>query len=158
MTILRRDLLARAFPNNPRLVAELEEVDDFLTSTSDRATEARGLLNGLIEDLGEGGKYQRATRILEAISGLVNRIGAVELTADDQATVRPIDSKDPVSLLSRGVAYTVLVGIAGRGTTAARPAVPENAVAVYFDTTLAAEGKPIFWTGVKWVDATGVVV
>lgn len=158
MTILRRDLLAKAFPDNPRLVAELEDVDEFLTSTSERATEARGLLDALIDEMGEGGKYQKATRILEAISGLVNRIGAIELTADDQAAIRPIDSKDPVSLLSRGAAYTVLVGIAGRGTTAERPVVPENAVAIYFDTTLVAAGKPIFWNGDVWVDATGVAV
>jgi hypothetical protein len=26
---------------------------------------------------------------------------------------------------------------------------------MYFDTTLAAAGKPIWWTGSGWVDATG---
>lgn len=29
---------------------------------------------------------------------------------------------------------------------------------LYFDTTLAAAGKPIWWTGTAWVDATGAVV
>lgn len=29
---------------------------------------------------------------------------------------------------------------------------------LYFDTTLDADGKPIWWTGSAWVDATGAVV
>ena len=29
---------------------------------------------------------------------------------------------------------------------------------LYFDTTLAAAGKPIWWTGAAWVDATGTAV
>lgn len=37
------------------------------------------------------------------------------------------------------------------GTKAARPANPSMGW-MYFDTTL---GKPIWWSGAKWVDATG---
>lgn len=52
-----------------------------------------------------------------------------------------------------------LVGIGrsvGKGTTAARPALTAaDAGALYFDTTLAADGKPIWWTGTAWVDALG---
>lgn len=44
------------------------------------------------------------------------------------------------------------------GTTAQRPTPGRNDFFVYFDTTLAAAGKPIFWTGTQWVDATGAVV
>ena len=29
---------------------------------------------------------------------------------------------------------------------------------LYFDTTLDADGKPIWWTGTAWVDATGATV
>ena len=48
---------------------------------------------------------------------------------------------------------------AGKGTTAERPGLlPSEAGAMYFDTTLAADGQPIWWTGDDWVDAAGVVV
>jgi hypothetical protein len=152
-----RGLLSRQL-GNPRLVAEMEETLDLLKSTRGEAELTRTQLAELARDLGDGGKYQRAAGILEAISGLPNRIGVMEITGEDMVVVRPVDSKDPASLLSRGVSYTVLVGIAGRGTTAERPTLPENAVGLYFDTTLAAAGKPVFWTGAAWVDATGTVV
>lgn len=42
------------------------------------------------------------------------------------------------------------------GATGARPVLTANeAGTLYFDTTLAAAGKPIWWTGAAWVDATG---
>jgi len=44
-----------------------------------------------------------------------------------------------------------------RGTTAARPSSPFIGL-LYFDTTLDADGKPIWYTGTSWVDATGTVV
>lgn len=48
---------------------------------------------------------------------------------------------------------------AKRGTTASRPAFASTDImAPYMDTTLAAAGKPIWWTGTAWVDATGVAV
>lgn len=45
------------------------------------------------------------------------------------------------------------------GSTAQRPVLgaPDFGVP-YFDTTLAAAGKPIWWTGTAWVDANGAVV
>lgn len=42
-------------------------------------------------------------------------------------------------------------------TTANRPASPSIGM-MFFDTTLAAAGKPIWYTGVNWVDADGNVV
>lgn len=45
-----------------------------------------------------------------------------------------------------------------KGTTSARPALSNSIFHIgflYFDTTL---GKPIWWTGTKWVDATGTQV
>jgi hypothetical protein len=55
---------------------------------------------------------------------------------------------------------------ANKGTTAARPTkttlgVPTDAGFagyLYLDTTLDADGKPIWWSGTAWVDATGAVV
>lgn len=45
-----------------------------------------------------------------------------------------------------------------KGTTAQRPTLgADDAGMVYFDTTLAADGQPIFWTGSAWVDYLGVI-
>lgn len=44
-------------------------------------------------------------------------------------------------------------------TTANRPTLRAQDIGVmYMDTTLAAGGKPIWWNGAAWVDATGTVV
>ena len=48
--------------------------------------------------------------------------------------------------------------LATRGTTASRPTTNLYSGRVYFDTTLAAGGKPIWYTSGQWVDATGAVV
>lgn len=46
-----------------------------------------------------------------------------------------------------------------RDTTANRPTVTANDVGLmYLDTTLDADGKPIWYNGTSWVDATGAVV
>lgn len=46
-----------------------------------------------------------------------------------------------------------------KGITANRPTLLANAYGfMYMDTTLDADGKPIWWNGVAWVDATGAVV
>jgi hypothetical protein len=46
-----------------------------------------------------------------------------------------------------------------RDTTANRPAPNASDIGLqYLDTTLDADGKPIWWTGTAWVDATGLVV
>lgn len=46
-----------------------------------------------------------------------------------------------------------------KGTTALRPVLTANDIGVsYLDTTLVAAGKPIWWTGTAWVDATGAAV
>ena len=55
---------------------------------------------------------------------------------------------------------------AAKGNTAGRPTKTTFQVALdagwagamYFDTTLAANGKPIWWNGAAWVDAAGTVV
>jgi hypothetical protein len=46
-----------------------------------------------------------------------------------------------------------------KDTTANRPTLGTADVGYqYFDTTLDADGKPIWWTGTAWVDATGATV
>jgi hypothetical protein len=42
-----------------------------------------------------------------------------------------------------------------KGTTAARPTIQLTIGQTYFDTTL---GRPVWWRGAAWVDATGAVV
>lgn len=156
--MITRSLLAKAFPDNPRLRAELESAVALVDAIQDQATSLKAQLDAVAADLGVG-EFQSASAILSAISGLPNKQGAVELTGGDAANVRPIDGADPASLVSRGAAYAILVGIGGKGTTAARPTVPSNAAAIYFDTTLAAGGKPIFnYHGTGWVDSSGTAV
>ena len=48
--------------------------------------------------------------------------------------------------------------LASRGTTASRPTTYLFNGRIYFDTTLAAGGKPIWYTSGQWVDATGATV
>jgi hypothetical protein len=46
-----------------------------------------------------------------------------------------------------------------KGNTASRPTLTAAHVgAMHLDTTLGADGKPIWWTGTAWVDATGATV
>ena len=46
-----------------------------------------------------------------------------------------------------------------KGASAGRPTPSATDYGVmYFDTTLDADGKPIWWNGTAWVDATGAVV
>lgn len=43
-----------------------------------------------------------------------------------------------------------------KDTTANRPSPEASDIGyTYYDTTLDADGKPIFWNGTKWIDATG---
>jgi len=49
--------------------------------------------------------------------------------------------------------------ITRKGATGSRPALAAADVGCpYLDTTLDADGKPIWWAGAAWVDATGAVV
>jgi hypothetical protein len=49
--------------------------------------------------------------------------------------------------------------IVKRSTTVNRPTLTSADVGIMFlDTTLDADGKPIWWTGTVWVDATGAIV
>jgi hypothetical protein len=55
------------------------------------------------------------------------------------------------------IANTVLR--ASRGTTAQRPTLlAGDRGYIYFDTTLVAAGKPVWWTGTAWVDGLGATV
>lgn len=77
---------------------------------------------------------------------------------------------DTISSILAGGAFTrqqadalrLLLRTAGRyvgqGTTAQRPTLTSaDAGATYFDTTLAPDGQPVWWTGSDWVDSAGAV-
>jgi len=79
------------------------------------------------------------------------------------ATKLYIDSDADATVSGAAVAFSSpafkLIGGAGKGTTAQRPTPGANDYgAIYLDTTLDADGKPIWWNGTAWVDATGAVV
>lgn len=52
----------------------------------------------------------------------------------------------------RRQANAILALLMLSGATAARPSSPAFVGQSFFDTTL---GKPVFWNGTGWVDATG---
>lgn len=53
----------------------------------------------------------------------------------------------------------VRLGSARKSNTGGRPTPTANEIGLlYMDTTLAANGKPIWWTGTIWVDALGAAV
>lgn len=55
--------------------------------------------------------------------------------------------------------YARSSGVSRQGNTASRPALTtQDAGQMHFDTSLASAGKPIYWTGTQWVDATGAPV
>jgi hypothetical protein len=44
------------------------------------------------------------------------------------------------------------------GPTTQRPKTKQLTGQQFFDTSLGTVGKPIWWAGTKWVDATGTAV
>jgi hypothetical protein len=149
-----RALLAQAFPDSPRLRSELESAFDLVDTLRDQADSLEASLADVAAQIGAD-IFQPQNALLSALSVLPSETGAVVLTGPDTPDIRPIDSTDDASLISRGGAYRSLVRLGGKGATGSRPALTSTQAAIYFDTTLAANGKPVFWTGTGWVDSTG---
>lgn len=127
-------------------------------------------------------KDDSLVRALRDIAVAVNALASGRLSGTTNARTSVVVGDDALgdyvanSAVDRGLyrgwvfdgAVWFGVGQAGaiKGTTANRPTktelgVPTNAGFsgyLYFDTTLDADGKPIWWTGTDWVDATGAVV
>jgi hypothetical protein len=156
MTILTRDLLAQAFPNNPRLRGQFETLDKVLSAVSDAATTATA-----ISQEANANAQDATSRVWQALSDLLTAIaelpddsaGVIEIITAGEVTARPVNT-DSSSLISRGKAINMF----GKGATSGRPAPPADIAGVYLDTTLNANGKPVFWTGTAWVDSTGAIV
>lgn len=157
MSIFDRSLLAKAFPDSPRLRADMEtfadSFDDAQQKVADLIASATDLQSRL-QTL-EASSAQPYSALLEAISSVSDSdLGVIEKVGTDQVILHEVDSGDDACLVSR----LNLVSYVGKGTTANRPALSAQRRALYFDTTLAPDGKPVFWTGVHWVDATGSIV
>lgn len=70
----------------------------------------------------------------------------------------PVVQRVNISTGSPGI-YRPSSWIVGRNVTGSRPTLTSSDVGVmYLDNTLDADGKPIWWNGTAWVDATGAVV
>lgn len=155
--MITRSLLAKAFPDNPRLRAEFEALADFLDSARaevatllQSAADASGRLSAL-----ENEGAQPFSGLLDAIATAPdNELGVFEKVGEDEVILRQVDSNDDACLVPR----SKLVSYVGKGSTAARPVLSTQRRALYFDTTLAANGKPVFWTGTAWVDSAGTSV
>jgi hypothetical protein len=155
LTIFSRSTLKQAFPNNPRAVAEFEKFDRLLSSVDANGQTLDDRIDAVATLLDGGAGFQPANPMLDAISTLPDDdAGVVEKVGTGALALRQVDSTDDTCLVSR----SKLIGYAGTGATGSRPALSANRRAVYFDTTLAASGKPVFWTGAAWVDSTGAVV
>lgn len=158
MSIFSRSTLKSAFPDNERAVREFEKLDRLLSDVDDSGKTLDERIASLEAAVGSGA-YQPAHKVLDAISNIEpGKIGAVEMREDGTAIVREIDALDPASLITRGVGYTVFMGLGGKGTTAQRPTVPANTISIYLDTTLDADGQPIIWNGSYWVNFSGAPV
>lgn len=154
---LTRSLLAKAFPDDPRLRSELENAGDAIDSAQAQldsliasATDLQAKLQAL-----QDAATQPHSALLDAISGVPDGdLGVFEKVGAAQVILHEVNSGDDAALVTR----QYLMSYVGTGPTTARPTLSAQRRAVYFDTTLAPSGKPVFWTGVHWVDATGTLV
>lgn len=81
------------------------------------------------------------------------RFGAYQCWIDANGRLRRKGGV-PVSDTDGAIAWATT-----KGATASRPTMTAADIGFpYLDTTLAAAGKPIWWTGTAWVDATGATV
>lgn len=111
-----RSLLVQAFPDNPRLRAQMETVLDLVDSINAQAAD----LQTQLDAISTGGiDFQPLSDILTAISGLPSQIGAIEMKPDGIATIRPIDGTDSSSLVSRGVLGPYFAGLGNYANDAA---------------------------------------
>jgi hypothetical protein len=75
-----------------------------------------------------------------------------KLTGSDPLSASDIGAETPAGAATKVTTHETAYH--SGGTTADRPASP-NLYALYFDTTL---GKPVWYDGSEWVDATGTIV
>jgi hypothetical protein len=116
MSRIPRDVLLRAFPGQPRLVAAMEDFFteaaaevERLTAAKETAEAAAGGVAGALDQLSD---KQAASDNLTAITELPVDPGAIEQISPGIFSVRPIDAEDRLSLLTRDLADTRYLGAA----------------------------------------------
>lgn len=98
--MISRSLLARAFPDNPRLRLELESALDLIDTLTSQADAIQSQLDTVAASI-QADTFQPESDTLTAIAALPNDSGAVEMS-NGVASLRPIDGSDLASLVSRG--------------------------------------------------------
>ena len=88
--------------------------------------------------------------------------GTADVSAVSSVTIKnaanfPAGTLPYAATAGANIAVPVRHDLTLKGVTSSRPAYP-NPGQQFFDTTLDADGKPIWWTGTAWVDATGATV
>lgn len=140
--MLSRDLIYQEF-KNPRLRAQMLELVSTLETASTTATQAKADAASAqsTADQAVSAEVQPFSDLLQAISDLpADQTGMIAIVSTDEVAIYPLSS---------------FMRFLGKGATSARPT---GSPGIYFDTTLAAGGKPIFSTGSGYVDSTGTAV
>lgn len=111
MSGIPRSLLAQAFPDNPRLRAAFEAELSLLDAITAQADTLKQQLADLALSIGAG-LYQPESDLLTGLADLPSRAGAIVLNNGGVPDIRPIDSSDAASLISRGAigAYFASLG------------------------------------------------
>lgn len=140
MTVLSRQALAGL----PRLLqAQLQQLDQAHDDTASLASSANETATSAqaTADVAASAQNQPLSDLLTAIAALpADQTGFIVIAGTDQAAVYPLAN---------------FMRFLGKGPSTGRPS---GSPGVYFDTTLAAGGKPIFTTGTGYVDSTGTAV
>lgn len=166
-----------AVDNADPTVGTFELGDQFLTTSvsATRSTFGKlcitagtsGTLSGVTGSVASGGRLVTVNSTANIPEGAYITIAGVSgikrVVHVFDSTRIYIDSDASATVSGAAVAFSAPVfkqiGQAGRGVTASRPSLGANDYGVtYLDTTLDADGKPIWWNGTAWVDATGTVV
>lgn len=115
MNLFPRDLLARAFPGMPRMWAAFETQETSLDDHNQRIDGAEAQIAAVdqtaTQALETAANAQVSHTLLDGIAALNGEAGAIELLTTDQVGVRPIDTSDAASLLSKGRADALYAGV-----------------------------------------------
>jgi hypothetical protein len=140
--MLSRQLINEAF-SNPRLRAEMLALAKQLETTTATADTANATATSAqsAADQANSAQVQPLSDLLTAIAALpADQTGMIAVVGTDQVAVYPLVN---------------FMRFLGKGPSTSRPS---GSPGIYFDTTLAAGGKPIFTTGTGYVDSTGAAV
>lgn len=105
--IFTRDQLVRAFPNQPLLVAQMEEMGSLFDKAQETLAalqDALATVQGVVE---AEGRWQPASPLLSSLADLEGQAGALVMAGGSDVVVQPIDTSDDASLLTKSRADTL---------------------------------------------------